>query len=196
MTTLHDLLHQISESSTFLTREEIRHRIIKELQLSDISLEFGVFTGGSINYFAAACPKNIFYGYDSFEGLPEKWNDLHPAGHFKTDISKLRFHPNVIIKQGWFSDTLEPSLQELELNKIKFIHIDCDIYSSTSYILNTLLPKLNQPIMVLFDEFINYMGFENHEIKAFLEFVNSTNTNYKIIGHNIRHQQVLILLNP
>jgi hypothetical protein len=36
-------------------------------------LEFGVFSGNSINIIADKFPLRTIYGFDSFEGLPEEW---------------------------------------------------------------------------------------------------------------------------
>jgi hypothetical protein len=59
---------------------------------------------------------------------------------------------------------------------ISFVHIDCDLYSSTSVILSSLLQhshKLipeNSCIVLLFNELVGYPSYEDHEIKAFHEF--------------------------
>ena len=45
-------------------------------------LEFGVFSGGTINYLAKKMPTKIIYGFDSFQGLPENWRDGFPVGKF------------------------------------------------------------------------------------------------------------------
>ena len=38
----------------------------------NLYIEFGVFSGTSINYFSKNLKKKI-YGFDSFEGLKEDW---------------------------------------------------------------------------------------------------------------------------
>jgi len=38
-----------------------------------IALEFGVWKGDSIRYFAKRIPSFKFFGFDSFEGLEEDW---------------------------------------------------------------------------------------------------------------------------
>ncbi|MGL4347529.1 MAG: hypothetical protein ACRCR9_05570 [Chitinophagaceae bacterium] len=42
-------------------------------------MEFGVANGSSLQYWINKnyCQESFFYGFDTFEGLPEKW------GHFK-----------------------------------------------------------------------------------------------------------------
>lgn len=44
-------------------------------------LEFGVASGKTINYISKFT-KDKVYGFDSFEGLPEKWRDGFDKGAF------------------------------------------------------------------------------------------------------------------
>ena len=44
-------------------------------------LEFGVASGISINYISRFTNDKV-YGFDSFEGLPEKWRDGFNKGAF------------------------------------------------------------------------------------------------------------------
>ncbi len=48
-------------------------------------LEFGVFSGATINQIADRLPEKAIFGFDSFEGLPEDWTPGALAGHFKRD---------------------------------------------------------------------------------------------------------------
>lgn len=180
----------------FKTRQHIWQHCIERIKPGDIGLEFGVWRGTSINYFANARPDNTFGGFDSFEGLPEDWIERHPKGTFKvTDKSELKFARNVVLHQGWFQDSI-PAFRHANqacLPHISFIHIDCDLGSSTSTILNSFedVIRNNKP-MLLFDEFYNYRGFEEHEMRAFLNFANRTGLPFEVVGRNIHHQQVLI----
>ena len=92
-------------------------------------LEFGVFSGRSINFLSSRFEK--IYGFDSFEGLPEKWHTNIEKGHFA--LKKLPFvNDNVELIKGLFEDTL-PKFKGLKDNNsfIAFLHVDCDLYSST-----------------------------------------------------------------
>lgn len=190
-----ELKNQLMQSSEFKTRGQIWHFTLSLITDQDICLEFGVFNGKSINYMSEVRPDNLFFGFDSFEGLPENYGKIVPAGHFKTNFEKLKFNRNVRIQKGIFEETIPKFLEEKKdlLTKIKFIHIDCDIYSSTKTVLNLLSDIIiSNKCLLLFDEFYNHTEFENHEFLAFLEWVNSHSVDFKILGRNIRHQQALI----
>jgi len=147
-------------------------------------LEFGVASGRTVNYISNFT-EEIVYGFDSFYGLPEKWRDGFEQGEFNLDGNLPEVNANVTLIKGWFQDTLPAFLTEHD-KKISFIHIDCDLYSSTKYILNTVKPYLQEGCIIIFDELVNYPGFdgETGELKAFYEFITENNVNYEWIGMN------------
>jgi len=147
-------------------------------------LEFGVASGRTVNYISKFT-EEIVYGFDSFYGLPEKWRDGFEQGEFNLDGILPQVNPNVSLIKGWFQDTLPAFLTEHD-KKISFIHIDCDLYSSTKYILNTVKPYLQEGCIIIFDELVNYPGFdgETGELKAFYEFITENVVNYEWIGMN------------
>lgn len=177
---------------TYKSREHIWHDFIHPLKAGDVCAEFGVFNGRSINHMAAARPDTEFHGFDSFKGLPEAWELIHPAGFFATDRAKLKFHKNVMIHEGWFNQTL-PSFVEKYRGKVSHFHIDCDIYSSTKQALS-YVKALSADVgcVLLFDEFYNYPKYEYHEFRAFLEWANEADVRFEVSGRNVLHQQVLI----
>lgn len=176
------------------TRGEIWHRYLSGITTGQ-ALEFGVWNGRSINYMAEVRPDALFHGFDSFEGLPEPWVRGHPAGHFKTDVSKVKWRDNVRIHAGWFNDTLPPFMSEQPRRRVEGVHIDCDLGSSTRTVLGMLTPWLleDKPLL-LFDELYNYPGYEEHEFRAFLDWVNEQSVDFQVLSRNVKHQQVLIQL--
>lgn len=195
------LLSIIQASETFPYRKNIHDWVVSKILPSSRCLEFGVYKGDTINYMASRLPNNRFYGFDSFDGLPESWfNQTHyrPKGHFKTDKSALHFEKNVEIFPGWFNKSIPKFLSTLtseELRSIQFIHIDCDLYSSTKTIFDLLKDIIlkNCPL-VLFDELYNYKGYEIQEIMAFTEFIDRTQAKYKIVSHTLAHQVAIQML--
>jgi len=89
-------------------------------------LEFGVASGNTINYISKFTKYNV-YGFDSFEGLPEKWRDGFEKGTFNRNGNLPQVNDNVILIKGWFKDTLYQFIHNKN-KKISFIHIDCDLY--------------------------------------------------------------------
>lgn len=147
-------------------------------------LEFGVASGNTINYISGFT-KGTVYGFDSFEGLPEKWRDGMDKGAFSTNGEFPVVRDNVVLIKGWFQDTLKVFLKQND-KKISFVHIDCDLYSSTKYILETLKDRLAEDCVVVFDELVNYDGFDGDtgELKAFYEFITEYDVDYEWIGMN------------
>ena len=147
-------------------------------------LEFGVHTGDTINIIAQNTT-NIVYGFDSFEGLPENWNCFE-KGHFACEIPKVP--SNVVLIKGWFEDTLPEFVKKHKKEKVAFLHVDCDLYSSTKCIFDNLKNNFQDGSIICFDELLNYKGWEDHEWKAWNEFLEETNYKWKCLGKYGEHQ--------
>ena len=95
-------------------------------------LEFGVASGNTINYISKFTNEPV-YGFDSFQGLPEKWRDGFEAGAFGTNGELPSVNHNVRLVKGWFNETLPGFIQDnLHGKKVSFIHMDADLYISIS----------------------------------------------------------------
>jgi hypothetical protein len=159
-----------------------RHALDHALTLpvpEGLFLEFGVYTGSSINKIATAKPTKHVFGFDSFEGLPEKWDrsDMNfDQGHFSLRGGLPSVLPNVTLIKGWFNETLPNFVRQQHGKRIAFLHIDCDLYSSTKDVLNSLQHMFQDKMIIVFDELINYPGYEKHELLAFFEFLQANKT--------------------
>ena len=78
-------------------------------------LEFGVWQGDSLRSFTEfnTHSDSRFFGFDSFEGLPEDWRPGFAKGAFSTqgalpDIQDTR----VRFVKGWFNQSFEPFVAE------------------------------------------------------------------------------------
>jgi hypothetical protein len=119
-------------------------------------LEFGVYKGTSIRYFASGLPNPDcrFFGFDSFEGLPVEWSNK-PAGTFSREGSPPEMDdPRISLVKGWFQDTLPQFAVSADGYDAVLVHMDADVYSSTLFVLSQLWSRLDQ-FYVLFDEFMN-----------------------------------------
>lgn len=136
-------------------------------------LEFGVWKGDSMRYFATLDkhPESRFIGFDSFEGLPEDWRGMaaerFDVGGAFPDIDD----PRVRFVKGWFQNTLPGHLESIASEAIDrkiIVHFDADLYSSTLYLLFTL-SRIFDDYHCIFDE------ISGHETRALFNFLQATN---------------------
>jgi predicted O-methyltransferase YrrM len=149
-----------------------------------MALEFGVYTGGSLRIIAAARDGQEVYGFDAFEGLPENWRPGFDAGHFALtgDAATMIDVPGATLVKGWF-DTSLPEFLASHPGPAAFVHIDCDLYSSARIVLSLLRPRLVPGTVIVFDEFFNYPGWEQHEYRAWTEFVDETGIAFEYLAY-------------
>jgi len=103
--------------------------------------------------------KKEIYLYDAFMGLPKKQKEdgdtYFKEGFCKTTKEDLiknykKFKVKVpYIHEGWFNDTLPTQLPD----KICFVHLDVDFYSSTIEGLKYIYPKLSNGAIVVIDDY-------------------------------------------
>ena len=148
----------------------LRHcaRIVKNTEFS--AAEFGVYKGDSLRCIANNVGKKKCYGFDSFEGLPEAWGNLLPKYYFKTAIPSFT-NKNIELQVGKFQESLPLFLRDNPDLNFDLLHIDCDLYSSTCYVLENLFSKITNKSIIIFDEFYGYKGFKKFEFQSFNEFI-------------------------
>jgi len=172
------------------TQKELLAFSLNAVAVPGYYLEFGVYRGGTMRYMAKRKPDKEFHGFDSFEGLPEDWLGHYLSKHTFSLQGRLPKVPaSVRLHKGWFNQTL-PKWREKYPGKIAFIHIDCDLYSSTVDILENLVGQMQPGTVIQFDEYFNYPNWENHEFKAWQEFVAKYGIGYEYIG--FARQQVTL----
>lgn len=147
-------------------------------------LEFGVFQGESIRYWTKlnSQPGSEFIGFDTFEGLPEKWHryvrDMD-RGHFDSQGQPPRIDDKrVRFLKGLFQDSLPGFLKTFETSKQLVINNDSDLYSSTLFTLCSLHPFLTAGTVIIFDEFSCVLD----EFKALEDYRRAFLRKYKVVG--------------
>lgn len=178
-----------------------RHKDIVNFSVSNVKkqglfLEFGVARGKSIRWIAKQADKKTIHGFDSFEGIPESWNG-NIAGTFHRHGKLPKVPDNVKLHVGLFDKTL-PAFFESNTDNIAFMHVDCDLYSSTKTIFDFTGNRLQPGSIILFDDYYNYPNWKDHEFRGFKEFVEKNNIQYEYIAYSVVGQQtaVKILENP
>lgn len=163
------------------------HRAVsREVLQGGYILEFGVATGRSIRHWAKLFPTHDIWGFDGFEGIYEAWNGL-PTGHFAQPLPKVP--PNVKLVVGRFDATL-PGWCKQHRGFASLIHIDCDLYSATRDVFRHMKPYIDSGTVIVFDEYWNYPGWQQHEFRAWQE----TDISYEYIGrvHGGNYQPVAV----
>jgi len=165
-------------------KEPLLEYAISKIENEGDVLEFGVLTGHSINYIANKLQSKKIHGFDSFEGLPEDWTGNFIPQYGLSQKAKLpNVKDNVILHKGWFDDTI-PEFKKQNNNEIAFLHVDCDIYSSTKTIFSELGDRIKKGTIIVFDEYFNYRNWQEHEFKAFQEYVMGKNIKYDYLAFN------------
>jgi hypothetical protein len=174
------------------------HKWVTTTQLDDELLsrgwvlEFGVATGRTLNQFAHWLPNKFVYGFDGFEGLPEDWTSRMRKGFFaRSALPKVRSNCELVV--GWFDQTLPGfKTNKIKNGPIALLHVDCDLYSSTVTILNNLKDNIVPGTVIVFDEYMNYPGWQRDEFRAWQEHCKKYGVKYEYIGRVSRHQKVAV----
>ncbi|CAD7699411.1 unnamed protein product [Ostreobium quekettii] len=147
--------------------------------------EFGVFTANSLRRIASRLPDRRVFGFDSFVGFQEDWE--LPGG----TVSKDFFHiegsawldvgDNVELVKGFFSESL-PAFLAANPEPFGFVHIDCDLYTSTRDIFDLAGSRFQPGTVVVFDEFFCHGADNRGEFTAFYEWTRRTGRRFEFIG--------------
>ncbi len=178
----------------FEKHKTLVHHTLGQVTQPGLYLEFGVGRGKSMRWIASEVSGAV-HGFDSFEGIQEHWNG-NPIGSF-AQKKRPKLPANVELHLGYFEKTL-PEFLAGQPDPVAFLHVDCDLYSSTVTIFELLGPRLQPGAIVLFDEYYNFHRWRQHEFKAFQEYVARTGVKYEYTGFSVTGQQVAvrILQNP
>jgi len=156
-------------------------------------LEFGVFRGDSIREWSELNQRSEsrFYGFDSFEGLPDAWREGQGKGHFDMHgaVPKIA-DARVSLIKGWFDETVPIFLRDFTPKNRLLLHLDADLYSSTLVPLVLFLRYLRAGSLLIFDEFYD----RNHEFKAFQDFLKISKHPYRLVCQMENYAKVCIEL--
>jgi hypothetical protein len=168
---------------------------LKLIQVKGFYAEFGVWKGESLSFLADRI-EEVIYGFDSFEGLPEDWYPSHAKGMFDLggmppDLTVRR--SNVKLVKGWFDDTLPVFAHEVP-GPAAFLHIDSDLYSSAKTVFDTLGDRIVPGTVIVFDEYLNYPGWQDGEVKAWREFCEARAIRYRYVGYTPAWESALVVV--
>lgn len=180
-----------SETRLFGDRFDVFRYALDQAPDGGVLAEFGVGFGNSIRFIAALTDRRV-YGFDSFEGLPEAWSK-EPKGMYTTRGKLPEAPGNVVFRVGWFKDTL-PSFAMQSAEPLVFANVDCDLYSSTREVLETLGHLFPTGSVICFDEYFGHETWQQDEYRAFQEYVARTGRSYRYLGFSFMSRQAVVVL--
>lgn len=177
----------------FHEREHLWRHALRTVNVDGLFLEFGVFRGYSINFFAVQLPRIPFHGFDSFRGLREDWLGTNmPAGTFDLGGTLPRVARNVTLHKGQFSETLPRFLAE-QPGKLAFVHLDADTEESTSFVLESLATRLVPGSVVVFDEYHSHPLWKSQgELTAWKRLCKMHAISYRYVAFGPRQAVVCV----
>jgi len=185
----------------FANKFELYPAINKKLGDVSISyLEFGVWQGVTLGTWTGinTNKSSRFYGFDSFEGLPEPTSDtsveIWKRGALTTSEQTFMDHvkthgiyvERVKTIKGFYSESLTSALRRQYVDaarKIALVNIDCDLYESAVPVFEFIDPLLQEGAVIYVDDL--FAGHKGHPRKgvarAFLEWQKSSR--WKVVRH-------------
>jgi O-methyltransferase len=177
----------------YAKRYQMYQHLLDTLSLANTPLQYvelGVSQGYSFQWWTKQNKhaSSRFYGFDTFEGLPENWG-LFEKGSMAANIPVVEGNRHEFLK-GLFQETLPEFLAsgKIQRDRFKIIHLDADLFSSTLYALTSLHPYLKSGDILMFDEF----NVPTHEFRAFMDYVDSYYIKYEVLAAVNNYFQVAV----
>jgi len=114
--------------------------------------------------------KPRFFAFDSFEGLPatgDQTQEEWAGGSYACSEAQFRANvaaegvqlTDVVTVAGFYDRSLTPELKRTHnLRRAAIVHIDCDLYESTTYVLDFVTDLLTQGSVLVFDDWFFNQG--------------------------------------
>ncbi|MFC9550774.1 class I SAM-dependent methyltransferase [Rhodococcus sp. NPDC056960] len=185
------VLEHMPKAPVFWHPQDTLRYGLSQVEVDGPALEFGVAAGTTLRIIVEELKDagHEVFGFDVFSGLPQTWRTGFPAGEFAQDnLPQVR---GAQLVPGLFEDTLSGFLDE-HPGPVSFVHLDADLYSSTKAVLDRIGHRLVAGTVIVFDEFFNFPGWQEHEYRAWTEFVDRTGVGYEYLSYTANHEQVVV----
>jgi predicted O-methyltransferase YrrM len=185
------VLEHMPAARVFWETQDTLRFALGEIKGPGLALEFGVATGTTLTIIADTVSRDrTVVGFDVFTGLPETWRTGFAEGEFAQEPPDV---PGATVVAGLFEDTLPGFLAQSD-EPIAFMHMDADLYSSSKTVLDLTADRLAPDAVLLFDEYLNYPGWQQHEHRAWTEFVERTGRTFEYLAYTGNGEQVALRL--
>ena len=183
----------LSTALLFRDREPLWDHAVAHAKADGLFMEFGVWSGASINALAARLPDKRIFGFDSFEGLKEDYPGTeYTKGSFGLRGKMPTVLTNVTLVKGWFDETVPKFLLQ-QPEPIAYLHLDADTYETTALLLDLLKQRICSGTVIVFDEYHGFPNWTNGEFKAWQEFLVKHNLSYRYLGFSLFQASVQVL---
>ncbi|AOW93762.1 hypothetical protein BFN03_16895 [Rhodococcus sp. WMMA185] len=185
------VLEHMPKAPVFWSPHDTLRYGLSQVEIEGLALEFGVASGTTLRIIVEQLKDagHEVFGFDVFSGLPQTWRTGFPAGEFAQE--KLPHVRGAQLVQGLFEDTLSGFLEE-HPGPVSFVHLDADLYSSTKTVLDRLGHRLVAGTVIVFDEFFNFPGWQEHDYRAWQEFVERTGVRFEYLSYTANNEQVVV----
>lgn len=173
---------------------ELAAREVYDKNIGGGCAEAGVFQGSFASHINELFYDRKLYLFDTFEGFPDKYMNLdkergytykgrNPELYKDTSVdvvlSKMKYKENVLIRKGFFPDTLQ-GLEE----EFCFVSLDMDLYVPLKAGLEYFYPRLLRGgYIFIHDCNIGHDDYKGARI-ALLEFIEKENIGYVMLPDN------------
>lgn len=177
--TVKDIVNLVEKNNTpdfgtknWLYQPSYFESIFKHIDLKNnkdkLFIELGVFAQHTLSLINLNTEDIKVYGFDTFTGLPESWESKDGVLLYEENSFEIPAPPNTEKNefiQGNVEDTLLNFLNEKN-TKIKFVHLDLDLYNATKYSLECIYDWLDDESILVLDDVHNFPHWEEFAIKA------------------------------
>jgi hypothetical protein len=175
-------------------------RAVRARPHTGLIMELGVGRGFTARRIAQELDRDAdarpIHGFDSFHGLHQVWggrgstiSQRYPIGRFTQGgvIPDKLLPSSMVVHQGMFSATVPAFLRGDLIERaqgVAFVHVDCDLYSSTFEALASAACLFKRGTIVAFDEAKGYLEWKSAgEWRAWLELTDLFGIEWEGIGH-------------
>lgn len=166
--------------------EYFKYLLRGTIPTDELIVELGVFRMNTLGMININTGTHIVHGFDTFTGLPEDWkfgegHIIYKQGCFSLD----GYIPNNTDKNKFIVGKVEDTLASFliqENKKIRFIHLDLDLYSATKTGLECIVNYIQKGTVIAIDDAYKLPGWEEHSIKALSEFIDTNNIRYESVA--------------
>lgn len=184
------VLEHMPKAPVFWSPHDTLRYGLSQVEIDGLALEFGVASGTTLKIIVEQLKEagHQVFGFDVFSGLSQTWRTGSQAGESAQE--ELPHVRGATLVPGLFEDTLSGFLDK-HPGPVAFVHFDADLYSSTRTVLDRLGHRLVPGTVIVFDEFFNFPGWQEHDYRAWREFVDRTDIRFEYLSYTANNEQVV-----